>query len=463
MLSETAISANIFLLIVTLAFLSPEINLLYVNPFILAAALILTIHNPDCVNVKFTALPIIITTQSETTKNYTITLQEQETYKTIEINVSVTKQCENKTIWTGLTVTASSMGKCETTSSSIKVTANGINTNDKCESGNTSTTLTNSDYNVIYNPSGANETEISREVLITVIGKGDYINASGETIVTQVAGPCTPPPTYTEVYEWDRLIVSATNMEACDDESVLTIIAEGTKTNSDGTDEDVEENISIERCTITYEPSGANETEEEREVTITIEFEGVDEEITVIQAAGPCSCEEKDIWTSITVSSEKENIEACDEIETLDIITVTAYGEHIGKDCNSATTSTTLSTSDYTITYTPNDKNQTNSEREISINVVGKGDYSHLSESTTITQAAGPCEKTVITVTFTGTHNVIDKLEDEEAYVKAIKLCARNGITHMSNYLLYNKRLILNCRCRLYYRLIRFCYTPRYT
>ncbi len=31
-----------------------------------------------------------------------------------------------------------------------------------------------------------------------------------------------------------------------------------------------------------------------------------------------------------------------------------------------------------------------------------------------------------------------DHIEDEEAYVKAIKLCARSGITHMSNYLLYN-------------------------
>lgn len=31
-----------------------------------------------------------------------------------------------------------------------------------------------------------------------------------------------------------------------------------------------------------------------------------------------------------------------------------------------------------------------------------------------------------------------DHIEDKEAYVKAIKLCARNGITHMSNYLLYN-------------------------
>ena len=31
-----------------------------------------------------------------------------------------------------------------------------------------------------------------------------------------------------------------------------------------------------------------------------------------------------------------------------------------------------------------------------------------------------------------------DHIEDKEAYVNAIKLCARNGITHMSNYLLYN-------------------------
>lgn len=31
-----------------------------------------------------------------------------------------------------------------------------------------------------------------------------------------------------------------------------------------------------------------------------------------------------------------------------------------------------------------------------------------------------------------------DHIEDEEAYVKAIRLCAENGITHMSNYLLYN-------------------------
>lgn len=31
-----------------------------------------------------------------------------------------------------------------------------------------------------------------------------------------------------------------------------------------------------------------------------------------------------------------------------------------------------------------------------------------------------------------------DHIEDEEAYKKAIRLCAENGITHMSNYLLYN-------------------------
>jgi len=31
-----------------------------------------------------------------------------------------------------------------------------------------------------------------------------------------------------------------------------------------------------------------------------------------------------------------------------------------------------------------------------------------------------------------------DHIEDKTAYIKAIKLCARNGITHMSNYLLYN-------------------------
>lgn len=31
-----------------------------------------------------------------------------------------------------------------------------------------------------------------------------------------------------------------------------------------------------------------------------------------------------------------------------------------------------------------------------------------------------------------------DHIEDKEAYINAIKLCARNGITHMSNYLLYN-------------------------
>lgn len=31
-----------------------------------------------------------------------------------------------------------------------------------------------------------------------------------------------------------------------------------------------------------------------------------------------------------------------------------------------------------------------------------------------------------------------DHIEDKEAYQKAITLCARNGITHMSNYLLYN-------------------------
>ena len=43
--SDTAISANIFLLITTFAFFNPFINWLYVNPFILAAAFILAIHN----------------------------------------------------------------------------------------------------------------------------------------------------------------------------------------------------------------------------------------------------------------------------------------------------------------------------------------------------------------------------------------------------------------------------------
>lgn len=31
-----------------------------------------------------------------------------------------------------------------------------------------------------------------------------------------------------------------------------------------------------------------------------------------------------------------------------------------------------------------------------------------------------------------------DHIEDKDAYIKAIRLCAENGITHMSNYLLYN-------------------------
>ena len=31
-----------------------------------------------------------------------------------------------------------------------------------------------------------------------------------------------------------------------------------------------------------------------------------------------------------------------------------------------------------------------------------------------------------------------DHIEDVEAYKKAITLCAENGITHMSNYMLYN-------------------------
>ena len=43
--SDTAISASIFLFIVTFAFLRPAINLLYVVPFNLAAAFILAIHN----------------------------------------------------------------------------------------------------------------------------------------------------------------------------------------------------------------------------------------------------------------------------------------------------------------------------------------------------------------------------------------------------------------------------------
>lgn len=31
-----------------------------------------------------------------------------------------------------------------------------------------------------------------------------------------------------------------------------------------------------------------------------------------------------------------------------------------------------------------------------------------------------------------------DHIEDAEPYKKAIRLCAENGVTHMSNYLLYN-------------------------
>ena len=102
---------------------------------------------------------------------------------------------------------------------------------------------------------------------------------------------------------------------------------------------------------------------------------------------GGSTCTEKTNYTSLTLSSY--TFEACDTSPSL---TVKANGIKTYSDCSTATTSTTLSSSNYTTSYdkTPSE-NQTSSNKTYRVTITGKGTYAGLSDSFNIVQNAGPC------------------------------------------------------------------------
>ena len=64
----------------------------------------------------------------------------------------------------------------------------------------------------------------------------------------------------------------------------------------------------------------------------------------------------------------------------------------LNENCEYTYSSFTLTQgTDYELTFEPNDSNETNSTREISVSLKGKGIYNDISSSFTITQDAGPC------------------------------------------------------------------------
>ncbi len=64
----------------------------------------------------------------------------------------------------------------------------------------------------------------------------------------------------------------------------------------------------------------------------------------------------------------------------------------LGEDCNYSYSSLTLTQgTDYELTFEPSGENQSNEEREIQVTLQGKGIYSDLTSSFTMTQDVGPC------------------------------------------------------------------------
>lgn len=117
-------------------------------------------------------------------------------------------------------------------------------------------------------------------------------------------------------------------------------------------------------------------------------YSGTTASISLTKSGGGGStCTAKTNYTGLTLSSY--TFEACDTSPSL---TVKANGIRTYSDCSTATTSTTLSSSNYTTSYdkTPS-VNQNSSNQTYRVTITGKGTYAGLSNSVNIVQNAGPC------------------------------------------------------------------------
>ena len=355
---------------------------------------------------NYTVTPSTIE-QNDTTspKTISVTINGKGNYagqtKTLQITQAAgpcvpEETCTEKNKWESLTVSGTKMGKCDETST-LTVKASGTHTNSDCTTESTSTTLSASDYSVTYSPKGENNTPDERTVTIKVSGKGEYASLTASTTVKQDEGPCKE--TCTEDYEYSDATLSfdADDMGKCESATTISNVKlEGVKKiNEDCTTSSTSTTLGASDYTVTYDPSGVNNTTSERTVKVTLttssEYGNISKTVEVKQEKGKCeedpTCTVSNSWSSMSVSGTSMG-----KCETTSTLTVKASGTHTNSDCTTSTTSTTLGASDYTVTYTPSGENTTSSERTITIEVKGKGDYNGLSASTTVTQAEGPCE-----------------------------------------------------------------------
>lgn len=298
-------------------------------------------------------------------------------------------RCTDSVKHTGLLISsATNMAKCDTNSTIVVKPINVVTKSDCSQTQITGDTLSSDYYTVSYSPMGENQTSSARQVKITVNGVGEYNGLSTSKTVTQAAGPCS----CLESFELTGLSVSGTPMGKCDTKSTLTVVPVGLYTSPSCVTSTVESSpLSSYYYDVTYSPSGKNETSSARNVKITVkgkyEYSAYTATTNVMQAAGPCSCSASTAYTAFTVTAT--DMAKCDTSSTL---TVIPLGVKTNTDCTKTNiTGTALSSNDYTVTYSPNGKNETSSARQVTIKVDGKNAYSGVTKSVTVTQAAGPC------------------------------------------------------------------------
>ena len=227
------------------------------------------------------------------------------TYKVIHSSDSskfdtftISESCDEKYDFSNSTFSfnAANMGRCDTTSViSNVIVKNYSYTSNTCEESEVSEkTLNSTDYDVTYNPSGENQTTVDRNVTITVKGKGIYSSLTASTVVTQAKGPCscTENDSYTQLS-----FTAATSMSACESElSISKVSVTGTHMNSDCTTSAITKELNSSDYTVTYDPSGVNNTTSDRNVTVklttTSDYGSLSSSVVIKQLAGPCNhCE----------------------------------------------------------------------------------------------------------------------------------------------------------------------------
>lgn len=306
-----------------------------------------------------------------------------------------------------MSVTCGNIGNCDTTASPT--------VSSRSRTGVTHTTgatvwddwgnwatLASSNYSLSYSPTlAANDTASAKTYTVTATGLGVYDGLTASTTFTQAAGPCggdieptcnVPMGSFAGDYDFridfsenvaSEVTVSVTEKDAnCNVATSFTVtVSEGSKTGM-----------------------GYNVLKNNHNIAIASYFEitnvSPSEDATYIYWGGDCEyddsgnctpstgCSSSNTWTSLTISSEY-TFEECD---TLPTYTVIANGTYKDTDCVTSSTSTTLSSSDYTATYSISGKNETDENRTCLVIVYGKGVYDGLSTSLNLIQNAGPCE-----------------------------------------------------------------------